>query len=84
MCGYKGIICIFINTDFLLLDEAISIPLIQYTFVLYDSSPGSSLSNIPEQPTLKITPQEIPPYGEYFDIFVTYAASPSNFVVSII
>lgn len=29
-----------------------------------------------------LIPMEVPRVGEYFDVYVTYAASPSNFAVS--
>ena len=31
-----------------------------------------------------LLPMDLPAIGEFFDVYITYAASPSNFAVSII
>lgn len=41
----------------------------------YDSTPTSPRPGA-------LIPMEVPRVGEYFDVYVTYAASPSNFAVS--
>lgn len=52
------------------------------------SSIGSQHDSLPESPRLSrssrlenLVPQEIPAVGQFFDVFVTFAASPSNFAV---